>query len=61
MTTKGPMVTPATRGALTLSADAAALASLLEDALRLRRSEATERNPLSSRSHVPLGEIWFLI
>lgn len=39
------------RGALTLSADAAALPSLLEEALRLRRSEATERNPLSSRSH----------
>ncbi|CAJ1345398.1 unnamed protein product, partial [Effrenium voratum] len=39
------------RGAATLSATAAEVAPLLEEALRLRRSEATERNPLSSRSH----------
>ena len=41
------------RGALTLSATAEALPALLEEALRLRRAEATERNPLSSRSHAP--------
>eukprot|EP00434_Breviolum_minutum_P011549 symbB.v1.2.010184.t1/scaffold664.1/size175145/4 len=39
------------RGALTIRADAGEVAGYLEEALRLRRSESTERNPLSSRSH----------
>lgn len=39
------------RGAETLRARAEDVAELLQGALRLRRSEATERNPLSSRSH----------
>mmetsp|Transcript_106908 Transcript_106908/g.300591 ORF Transcript_106908/g.300591 Transcript_106908/m.300591 type:complete len:619 (-) Transcript_106908:183-2039(-) len=42
------------RGALTLSltpSSASDLANVLEDALRLRKAEATERNPVSSRSH----------
>ncbi|CAE7155904.1 DSK1 [Symbiodinium pilosum] len=39
------------RGAATLTAAASELPQLLEEALNLRRSEATERNPLSSRSH----------
>ena len=40
------------RGALTIRADAGEVAGYLEEALKLRRSESTERNPLSSRSHV---------
>lgn len=39
------------RGATTLTAAATDVASLLEEALLLRRSESTEGNPLSSRSH----------
>ncbi|CAE7354894.1 KIN13B, partial [Symbiodinium natans] len=39
------------RGATKLTAAASELSELLEEALQLRRSEATERNPLSSRSH----------
>ena len=47
----------AIRGAVSLAADASELPGLLQEALQLRRSEATERNPLSSRSHVTCWQV----